>query len=147
MYISQLMVWWFLVHIHMYHILNICVHSSIDGKPLEPAPDTFSPGTGPIFIERLNCPPGDPDNYDEAYVGCLNEAILGQSQCSHNEDIGIRCTGMHVVLWTCIVSCMAWVNVVSILSPSQRSFAHVDHLTIGYLINIYARRLQYPNHS
>ena len=82
----------------------LVLYSSTDGEPLLPGPDTFLPGTGPIFIHRLNCPSGSPDDYNEAYVSCLNEAILGQSECSHNDDIGVRCTGMHIVY--CVVH--AW---------------------------------------
>ena len=115
------MVRWFLEHICTCTIFyDTGVHSSIDGEPLKPGPDTFSPGTGPIFIHRLNCPTGIPDNYDDAYVACLNEALLGQSACSHNDDIGIRCTGMHAESWKCID--MIVCDVFPIPIP-----VHVDH--------------------
>lgn len=57
-------------------------------------PATFSPGTGPIFIRNLNCPSDIPV---DAYVECLNEARLGQSQCSHDNDVGVRCTGLYTI--------------------------------------------------
>ena len=60
-------------------------------------PATFSPGTGPIFIRNLNCPSGIPV---DAYVECLNEARLGQSECSHDDDIGVRCTGLYTIFCT-----------------------------------------------
>ena len=71
-------------------------------------------------MQRLNCPTGVPDNYDDAYVGCLNEAILGQSECSHDDDIGIRCTGMHSS------SCTPWIHGVYIcIGNSINIFMHV----------------------
>lgn len=68
------------------------LNHSLGGEPA----DTFPAGTGPIFIQRLNCPT---DISVDAYAECLNEAILGQSECSHDDDIGVRCIGVLVLMY------------------------------------------------
>jgi hypothetical protein len=47
-------------------------------------------GSGPIFISRLQCP-SDPALVVDPYTECLNEVVLGLSECSHSHDVGVRC--------------------------------------------------------
>lgn len=46
------------------------------------------PGTGPIFIERLECTPESTDVLD-----CPRFSPLGLVNCNHSSDISIRCKG------------------------------------------------------
>ena len=47
--------------------------------------------TGPIFVPKLQCP-SDPET-PGAYESCLNENLLGLSECEHTQDIAVRCEG------------------------------------------------------
>ena len=80
----------FTVLMHMFIILYTASSTSI--LPGQPSSD-ITPGTGPIFVPSLQCP-SDASLSENPYVKCLNELILGQTECSHDEDIGIVCEGM-----------------------------------------------------
>ena len=54
--------------------------------------NNFTQGSGPIFVPRLQCP-ANPSLSINPYRDCLNEIILGQTDCSHEDDIGIVCEG------------------------------------------------------
>ena len=47
----------------------------------------FGPGSGPIFISDLGCS-GSENRLD----ACTHTGV-GQHNCVHNEDAGVRCTG------------------------------------------------------
>ena len=46
----------------------------------------FGEGRGPIFLDYLQC-----EGHEEKLVDCPSLYFL--SQCSHAEDVGIRCNG------------------------------------------------------
>ena len=48
----------------------------------------FGEGTGPIFLEKLNCLGHEP-----SILLCPKEQPLGLHTCTHQQDIGIMCTG------------------------------------------------------
>ena len=49
---------------------------------------SFGSGSGPIFVSRLQCQQG------AEFSECVVENDLGQTDCSHSEDVGVRCEGM-----------------------------------------------------
>ena len=49
---------------------------------------SFSSGSGPIFVSRLQCQQG------AEFSECVVENDLGQTDCSHSDDVGVRCEGM-----------------------------------------------------
>ena len=60
--------------------------TSTGGEPQ----DNVEPGMGPIFVPRLQCPSTPSAT---AYEECLNENLLGLSECDHSRDIGVVCDG------------------------------------------------------
>ena len=48
----------------------------------------FGPGTGPIWLDNLNC-----DGAELRIADCPlgNGNTIGTHNCNHNEDAGIRC--------------------------------------------------------
>lgn len=51
--------------------------------------DTFTSGSGPIFVRTLNCEEQSMDVFED----CVVENDLGLSDCSHNDDVGVHCEG------------------------------------------------------
>ena len=78
------------ITLHFYTASSKSISESKGGQRSE----HFTQGTGPIFVPSLQCPP-DPNMSDNPYVECLNELILGQTECSHEDDIGIICEGTY----------------------------------------------------
>ena len=66
---------------------------------------------------------------------------MGQSECSHNDDIGIRCTGIHAESWMCIGMRVCHV----FLSPSL----YMLTTELGHSINIFmhVHRLGYRDNA
>ena len=46
----------------------------------------FGPGTGPIWMDGLDCFGGE-----ASLMNCHYKAPLGQSRCDHTEDLGVKC--------------------------------------------------------
>ena len=72
------------------HFLYTASSTSISGGQ----PRDVTQGTGPIFVPSLQCP-SNPSLSEDPYITCLNELILGQTECSHEDDIGIICEGTY----------------------------------------------------
>ena len=51
------------------------------------------PGSGPIFIERLEC-----SQTDTGILDCPRFSPLGLVNCNHSLDVSIRCQGTYVTL-------------------------------------------------
>ena len=49
-------------------------------------------------MPNLKCPSSVSQVDDDTYVECLNEVVLGLSECGHEDDIGVHCEGMHIIL-------------------------------------------------
>ena len=51
---------------------------------------TTAPGSGPIFLNNLECTSTDND-----LLSCRTTFIsVGLAQCEHNQDVSVRCLGM-----------------------------------------------------
>ena len=48
----------------------------------------FGEGTGPIFLEGLEC-----NGTETSLLDCTMDVELGLTVCDHSEDAGIRCYG------------------------------------------------------
>ena len=48
----------------------------------------FRSGTGPIFLDQLNCRPDDNNLLD-----CSRLSPLGLPTCGHDGDVGVHCEG------------------------------------------------------
>ena len=50
-------------------------------------------GSGPIFLDRLDCTPND-----TSLLECRSFAVysLGLPQCDHSQDVSIRCRGKYL---------------------------------------------------
>ena len=53
----------------------------------------FFPGTGPIFLDQLNC-----NGLESSLLDCSSRLQLGLYTCDHSQDIGVQCTGMCMLL-------------------------------------------------
>lgn len=53
------------------------------------ASDSFGVGSGPIFLDRLNCMSGD-----TSVLNCVPRSIQGLPECNHDRDVGVHCEGM-----------------------------------------------------
>ena len=75
-------------------IIANCFFLLLDGVPRE----DFPSGSGPIFVPNLKCPSSVSQVDDDTYVECLNEVVLGLSECGHEDDIGVHCEGIHIIV-------------------------------------------------
>ena len=64
----------------------------------------FGEGTGPVFLEGLECV-----GTEMSLLECAMDIPLGTSLCDHSDDVGIRCYGacMHS---PCGVMCTACIQ-------------------------------------
>ena len=51
----------------------------------------FGEGTGPVFLEGLECV-----GTEMSLLECAMNVPLGISLCDHSDDAGIRCYGMYM---------------------------------------------------
>ena len=83
------------------HVFFGFTASSTSPSPGQTRDASDFPNAGPetpIFIRRLQCPDAsDSDQSEAPYTACLNEVVLGLSECTHSEDIGIFCEGTYVL--------------------------------------------------
>ena len=49
----------------------------------------FGAGTGSIFLDKVMC-----SSNDTTLAGCGHYGIGITVQCSHNDDVGVKCNGM-----------------------------------------------------
>ena len=70
-------------------MLNQCV-----GVRFLRASDSFGVGSGPIFLDRVNCMSGD-----TKVLNCVPRSIQGLPECNHDRDVGVHCEGMSISLW------------------------------------------------
>ena len=52
----------------------------------------FRSGTGPIFLDQLNCGPTD-----NTLLGCSRLSPLGLPRCGHEGDVGVHCEGIYLL--------------------------------------------------
>ena len=52
----------------------------------------FAMGSGPIFLNELRCVSGD-----TSLLNCQSGQPRGLVECSHSQDVGVRCPGMLVL--------------------------------------------------
>ena len=69
-------------------MLNQCV-----GVRFLRASDSFGVGSGPIFLDRVNCMSGD-----NKVLNCVPRSIRGLPECNHDRDVGVHCEGMSISL-------------------------------------------------
>ena len=55
------------------------------------ASDSFGVGSGPIFLDRLNC-----GLNDTRVLDCVPRSRQGLPECNHDRDVGIYCEGVSV---------------------------------------------------
>ena len=62
----------------------------------------FGEGSGPIFLEQVDC-----RSTDSVLLECMRGVPLGLTTCDHSQDVGVRCNGEPVCLFTriCRVAC------------------------------------------
>ena len=48
----------------------------------------FGQGSGPIFLDDVNC-----DGSEKTLISCSTGSPIGQHNCNHGEDAGVRCPG------------------------------------------------------
>ena len=53
----------------------------------------FGPGTGSIFLEKVVC-----SLNDTVLANCGHYGVGVTVQCNHNDDVGLKCDGMYIVL-------------------------------------------------
>ena len=53
--------------------------------PIRKAASVFGAGTGPIFVDHLDC-----DSDEISLLGCPHDVI---HQCDHSDDAGAQCFG------------------------------------------------------
>jgi len=56
----------------------------------------FGEGTGPIFLEGLEC-----NGTETSLLDCTMDVELGLTLCDHSDDAGIRCFGENLKLCFC----------------------------------------------
>ena len=64
--------------------------------------DPLTPGTGPIWLDNVNC--GLNAN---RLIDCPRSNAIGVHNCNHNEDAGVRCEpigfrGKEIIIWLTI---------------------------------------------
>ena len=69
------------------HIIMVITWICAAGTVVFRQADQFGQGSGPIFLNQLNC------NGDEDQVLACGRGPLGLHSCSHAEDTGVRCIG------------------------------------------------------
>lgn len=84
-------------------------------------------GSGPIYLERLECSPEDANILD-----CPHFSPLGLVNCDHSLDVSIRCTGKSHQAWTFT----QWNNLVLCAdidecSSSERKCSQICNNTLG----------------
>ena len=66
----------------------ICIVSCCSGSiPVRNA--GFGEGSGSILLDNLVCE-GD----ESSLLDCASDVAIGESNCQHSEDAGVRCEGM-----------------------------------------------------
>ena len=48
----------------------------------------FGEGSGPILLDDVSC-----YGLEKTLISCLTGSRIGQHNCSHGEDAGVRCPG------------------------------------------------------
>ena len=53
--------------------------------------DSAVEGTGPVFLEQLNCVESD-----SSLLDCHSFSAAEPTTCDHSQDVSIQCTGTHL---------------------------------------------------
>ena len=48
----------------------------------------FGEGSGPVLLDDVSC-----DGSEKTLISCLTGGPIGQNNCNHDEDAGVRCPG------------------------------------------------------
>ena len=48
----------------------------------------FGQGSGPVWLDDVSC-----DGSEKTLISCLTGGPIGQHNCNHYEDAGVRCQG------------------------------------------------------
>ena len=48
----------------------------------------FGQGGGPILLDNVTC-----DGDEKSLLSCLTGSPIGEHDCNHDEDVGVRCPG------------------------------------------------------
>ena len=53
--------------------------------------DSAVEGTGPVFLEQLNC-----EESDSSLLDCHSFTAAEPTTCDHSQDVSVQCTGTHL---------------------------------------------------
>ena len=78
----------------------------------------YGPGSGSIYLERVNC-----RGSEKMLLSCERGSFLGLHSCTHSQDAGVRCPGQYMKMKPficlpcvyCICICVVWAHEESIL--------------------------------
>ena len=48
----------------------------------------FGEGSGPVWLDDVSC-----DGSEQTLISCLTGDLIGQHNCDHDEDAGVKCQG------------------------------------------------------
>ena len=76
----------------------------------------FGEGSGSILLDNLVCE-GD----ESSLLDCASDVAIGESNCQHSEDAGVRCEGTYVYMY--------------LLYENPKRFYCVDNIANIYLLD------------
>ena len=67
------------------------------------ASDSFGIGSGPIFLDKLDC-----GLTDTRVLDCVPRSRQGLPECNHDRDVGVHCEGMSLGMCMNLMSTTAY---------------------------------------